>query len=105
MTKIGKKLGDLNIEIEIDEEVELLNIPKGKYNLQRFFYWFFMKAYYDSNYTIDEMNHINFDWYRPLNCYCYEPEEIRKWLDNNKLKAERFIVEEAGITVVAHKCL
>lgn len=103
LTKIGKVLGDLNTEIEIDEDVELLKIPKGKYNLQRFFYWFFMKAYYDPNYSIEEMNHINFDWYRPLNCYRYEPDEIRNWLNDNKLIEERFIVEEAGITVIAKK--
>ena len=103
ISNLGKILGDLNIEIDIQEEIELLDIPKGKFNLQRFFYWFFMKAYYDPNYSIDEMNHINFDWYRPLNCYRYEPNEIEKWLKENKLTKERFIVEEAGITVIARK--
>jgi ubiquinone/menaquinone biosynthesis C-methylase UbiE len=101
LTKLGKILGNLNVEIKIDEDIELLEIPKGKYNLQRFFYWFFLKAYYDKNFTIDQMNLINFDWYRPLNCYRFEHEEIKRWLKKLNLKKLVFRVEEAGITVIA----
>ena len=101
LSNLGKILGDLDIEIEVPEEIQLLGVPKGKHNLQRFFYWFFMKAYYDPSYSIDEMNHINFDWYRPLNCFRFEPDEIKEWLSENNLKELRFIVEDAGITVIA----
>lgn len=103
LTKLGKILGDLNQEIEIEDSVDILEIPAGKYDLQRFFYWFFVKAYYDVNFTIDEMNIINFDWYRPLNCFRFKPEEIKGWLNELNLKEERFYVDEAGITAIAQK--
>ena len=103
LTKLGKKLGEIHTNIEIDEDIDLLGIKKGTYDLQRFFYWFVAKAYYKENYSIEEMNHINFDWYRPTNCYRYDPEEIKMWLKNNNYITERFIVEDAGITVVATK--
>jgi arsenite methyltransferase len=103
LTKLGKKLGDCNQEIEIEEDIELLEIPRGKYNLQRLFYYYIMKIYYDKNFTIAEMNHINFDWYRPLNCYRFEPGEIKDWLKACNLKEERFVVEDSGITVIARK--
>jgi arsenite methyltransferase len=67
------------------------------------FYYYIMKIYYDKDFTIDEMNHINFDWYRPLNCYRFEPGEIKDWLKACDLKEERFVVEDSGITVIARK--
>ena len=103
LTKLGKVLGNLNIKIKINEDIELLEIPKGKYNLQRFFYWFFIKMFYDKNLSLEEMNHINFDWYRPLNCYRFLSREIEKWLQKLKLKKKRFLVEYSGITVVTKK--
>ncbi len=103
LTKLGKLLGDLNIEIELDEDIKLLEIPKGKYNLQRFLYWFFIKAYYAKEYSLEEMNHVNFDWYRPLICFRFTPDELEKWLLELNLKKIRFVVEEAGITVVCRK--
>ena len=103
LTKLGKVLGNLNIKIKINEDIELLEIPKGEYDLQRFFYWFFIKMFYDKNLSLEEMNHINFDWYRPLNCYRFHPKEIEEWLKKLKLKKKRFLVEYSGITVVTKK--
>ncbi|MCP5046945.1 MAG: class I SAM-dependent methyltransferase, partial [bacterium] len=56
LTKLGKTLGDLNLSIDIDEDIDLLDIPKGKHNLQRLFYYYFFKAYYDENFSLEEMN-------------------------------------------------
>lgn len=103
LTKLGKKIGDLNIEIEIEEDIELLEIPKGRYNIQRLLYYYFVKQFYDERFTIEEMNCINFDWFRPLNCYRFFPHEIEDWLSQCKLQAIRFVVEDSGITVVAKK--
>jgi arsenite methyltransferase len=103
LTKLGKIIGGLNVTITIDEDIELLEIPRGKYNLQRFLYWFFIKTYYDRKLSLEEMNHVNFDWYRPLNCYRFRPEEIEAWLHKLRLEKVRFVVEESGITVMAKK--
>lgn len=103
LTQLGKVLGDLNITINIPEQIELLEIPPGEINLQRLFYWHVMKIFYRHELTIDEMNHINFDWYAPANAHRQTPEEVRKWCNEADLVVEREVVEPAGITVIARK--
>lgn len=101
LTKLGIRLGQLNQQIEIDEDIELLGIKSGRYDLQRFFYWFFCKTFYRPDFSLDEMNHINFDWFRPRNCHRQTPDEVRRWCAEASLEIERIDVQEAGITVVA----
>jgi arsenite methyltransferase len=101
LTKLGKALGDLKVEVEIDEDIPYLGIEKGRHDLQRLFYYKFCKAYYRPEYSIDEMNHINFDWYRPKNCHRHTPDEIAGFCASAGLQIERLHAEESGITVVA----
>nr|WP_287411771.1 class I SAM-dependent methyltransferase [Pseudodesulfovibrio sp.] len=101
LTKLGIALGELDITIDVPEDVELLGIKKGPQNLQRLLYWNFCKMYYDPTLTMEEMNHINFDWFRPLNCIRSTPEEIRSYCQEAGLDIDRMDVQEAGITVIA----
>jgi arsenite methyltransferase len=103
LTQLGITLGELDIEVEIPQKIELLKIPAGRINLQRLFYWHVAKMFYRSDYTFDEMNHINYDWYAPANAARQTPEEVRQWCAELGLEVEREVVEEAGITVVARK--
>jgi SAM-dependent methyltransferase len=103
LTRLGEQLGRLNVTVDVPEPIELLEIPAGRYDLQRLIYWHVMKAYYRPDLTLDEMNHINFDWYAPRNAFRQSPEEVRKWCDQAGLVIERERVEEAGITIVAVK--
>lgn len=103
LTKLGIALGKLNVEIDVEEAVPLLGIDAGKLDLQRFFYWNICKAYYRPEFSFDEMHHINFDWFRPLNCHRHTPEEITTWCNEAGLLIEHIDVQEAGITVVAHR--
>lgn len=103
LTKLGKALGDMNIEIEIEEDIPYLGIVRGRYNLQRLFYYKICKAFYRSDYSLDEMNHINFDWFRPTNCFRHTPEEISDYCVKAGLEVERLKIEESGITVIATK--
>lgn len=103
LSKLGKTLGDLNIEIEVDEAIPYLGIEKGKYNLQRLFYYKICKAYYREDYNLDEMNHINFDWFRPHNCFRHTPDEVREFCSRAGLSIDRLHVEDSGITVIASK--
>ena len=59
--------------------------------------------YYRPEYSFDEINHINFDWFRPLNCHRHTPEEIKRYCEEAKLTIEHMNIQEAGITVVAVK--
>lgn len=103
LTKLGIALGKMDIDIEIPEDIPLLGITRGKTSLQRFFYWNICKTYFRPEFSLDEMNHCNYDWFRPANCHRHTPEEIKKWVEEAGLKIERMNVQEAGITVVALK--
>lgn len=103
LTQLGISLGKLDQDIEVETAIPFLGIDAGKLNLQRFFYWNICKAYYRPELTFDEMNHINFDWFRPLNCHRHTPEEIQQWCEEAGLRIEHLNIQEAGITVVAQR--
>jgi len=103
LTRLGQVLGELNLEIDIPEDIDLLKIPAGKINLQRFFYWHVAKTFYRPDLTLDEMNHINFDWYAPSNAHRQSPEDVRKWCEEAHMEIEREILDEPGITIIAKK--
>jgi arsenite methyltransferase len=103
LSRLGAELGKLDIEIDVPEAIDLLQIPAGRVNLQRLFYWHIFKAWYSPEASLDEMNHINFDWYAPRNAHRQTPEEVRAWCQQLGLQIERERVEEAGITVIAQK--
>jgi arsenite methyltransferase len=103
LTRLGKLLGDLQVEVDVPETIELLGIPAGKIDLQRLFYWHVFKAFHHPDLTLDELNHINFDWYAPRNAHRQSPEEVRAWCAEADLEIEREVVEDAGITIVARR--
>ncbi|MFZ5996232.1 MAG: class I SAM-dependent methyltransferase [Nitrospirota bacterium] len=103
LTQLGMELGKMNIDIDIPADIPFLGIKKGRIDLQRFFYWNICKLYYRPEYSLDEMNHINFDWFRPLNCHRHTPEEVERWCAESGLNIVHMNVQEAGITVVAFK--
>lgn len=103
LTKLGIQLGKLNATIEIEEDIPYLEMKKGTYDLQRFFYWNICKAFYRPEFDFEEMNHMNYDWFRPLNCYRHTPDEVRSMCEKAGLAIEHINIQEAGITVVAKK--
>jgi arsenite methyltransferase len=103
LTRLGIALGALDITVDVPEDVPLLGIPKGTINLQRLFYWHVFKAYYSPDMTLEEMNHINFDWYRPLNCIRSTPEQVEGYCREAGLAVEQMDIQKAGITVVARR--
>lgn len=103
LTRLGVALGELGAEVEVPEDVPLLGIPKGRYDVQRLFYYYVVKAFYRPDFTLEEMTHVNFDWFRPLNCHRHTPEEVRTFCEQAGLAIERLAAEPAGITVVARK--
>jgi arsenite methyltransferase len=103
LTRLGIELGKLKTSLDVPEDIPYLGIKKGKIDLQRFFYWNLCKMYYRPEFSFDEMNHINFDWYRPVNCHRHTPDEVKEWVSQAGLRLERMHIEEAGITVIARK--
>lgn len=103
LTKLGKLLGDLKIEIDVPERIDLLDIPAGRIDLQRLFYWHVFKAFHNEHWTLDELNHINLDWYAPVNAHRQTPEEVRAWCVEAGLVIEREHLQESGVTIIARK--
>ncbi len=103
LTKLGVALGELGVEVEVPDDIELLEIPAGRYDVQRLFYWHVAKAFHHPDLSFDELNHINYDWYAPANAHRQTPEEVREWCAEAGLEIERERIEEAGITVVARR--
>lgn len=103
LTRLGIELGKLNARIQIPRAIKLLDIPAGRIDVQRLFYWHVAKAFYDPSLTFEEMNHINYDWYAPPFAHRHRIEEIRRWCVDAQLAVERERVEPSGITVIARK--
>lgn len=103
LTKLGIALGELRTQIDVPEDVPLLGIKKGSIDIQRLFYWAICKAYYRPEFSFDEMNHINFDWFTPKYAHRQTPEEVEAWCRATGLVVEHLKTEDAGITVVARR--
>lgn len=103
LTRLGIALGELGVEVEIPEDVDVLGIKAGRVDLQRFFYYDIAKAYYDPSMTFGEMHHINFDWYAPKNAFRQTEEEVRRWCDEAGLDVEHEHVHQSGITIIARR--
>jgi arsenite methyltransferase len=103
LTLLGKSLGDLDATVDVPEDIPFLGIKKGPINVQRLFYWHVAKMFHSPELSVDELNHINFDWYRPLNCHRQTPEEVEAYCAEAGLAIEHMDVQEAGISVVAQK--
>lgn len=103
LTRLGIALGELDVELDIPEDVDVLGMKAGKQDLQRWFYYDIAKAYYDPNMTFGEMHHINFDWYAPKNAFRQTEEEVRQWCDEAGLDVEHEDIHQSGITIIARK--
>lgn len=103
LTRLGQALGELNLVVDVPEAIPFLGIPAGSIDLQRLFYWHFFKAYYRPGWSLEEMNHVNFDWYRPPNCHRQTPEQLREWCAAAGLAIERLDIQPSGLTVVARR--
>ena len=72
-------------------------------NNVRYLYRHVFKAFYRPGMTLEEMNHINFDWYAPRNAHRHTVEEVRSWCAEAGLIIERERIEDSGITAIARK--
>src|SRR3712207_3338642 len=65
LTRLGQALAELRAEVEVPEDVPLLGIRAGRYDVQRLIYWHFAKMYWNEAVPFETSHHINFDWYHP----------------------------------------
>ena len=90
--------------VDVPEDVELLDLPAGRYSVQRVFYRHgALKAFYRPGSSFEELNHINFDWYAPANAHRQSPDEVWAWCQEAGLAVEREFVDMPGITAIARR--
>jgi SAM-dependent methyltransferase len=101
-TKLGHAFAKLGATVEIEEDIDVLGIRKGTYDVQRFLHYNVMKCFWNDEFDFFTNNIVNFDWYHPLYCFRYEPEQFRAWFDDG-WRIESWDVREAGLSCRATK--
>lgn len=99
LTRLARALAELGVEIDVPEDVPLLGIRAGRYDVQRLLYWHFAKLFWNPDLTFEENVHLNFDWYAPRYAHRHTEEEVRSWFETAALEITRFDAQEAGFTV------
>lgn len=94
LTELGKRLSELKVSIE-SPEIPLLGIKAGKYDIQRFIYWNFIKCFFNADLGYDTSIAGNFDWYSPSNAKRFSESEFKKMIKDSNLVIEHFHSEEA----------
>jgi SAM-dependent methyltransferase len=104
LTALGQALAELKADVVVPEDVSLLGIPAGTYDVQRLIYWHFAKLFWNPDWTFEENHHINFDWYHPTYAHRHTEAEIRQWCADAGLEVIRLHDEEpAAYTLRARR--
>lgn len=104
ISSLGKQLREANITIHFDKGIDFLGIKPGDMDLQRFFYWTFMKCFWDDGgggFTTSDLE--NFDWYHPVLAWRHTREEVEEWVDAAELEMVMFNEVDAGFAIHARK--
>lgn len=103
LSKLGQALGKIEASVQIEEDIPFLGIKKGVHSVQRLLYYTMLKSFYHPEYSLDQLNHINFDWFRPKNCFRHTAEEVAKFVGSAGLELKRLHEGPSGITVVCRR--
>lgn len=103
LTKLGMALGQIKEELDIPEDIPFLGIKKGKYNLQRFFYYHIMKLFYNPELPFQRHVVNNWNAYYPKHVQFLPPEQIKSFFETLNFRFEIWNEEGNGIAVIAVK--
>ena len=103
MAMLGKNLSKIKKTVTIPRDIPILQIKKGTYDIQRFFYWNFLKCWWSGDVPFDQSVATNFDWYFPEYAYRHSPKEVKKWFKDLRLKVIHFNEVESGISISGKK--
>jgi SAM-dependent methyltransferase len=98
ITAFGKALAELNSKVTVSE-VKVLGIEAGEYDVQRLFYHFFLKCFWNRDLSVDDNVAINYDWYHPQLCTRHTPDEVASWFTEAGLRIVHTVVDHYGITM------
>jgi SAM-dependent methyltransferase len=102
ITKLGKAFSDLKATVTIPDDIPVLGISKGTYDVQRFLHYNVLKCFWNDEFDFYTNNVVNADWYHPVHCFRYTPEEFREWFASG-WEIVAWDAQEAGISCRARK--
>ena len=103
ITNFGKSLHEQGLQIYIPNDIEILGIKKGNYDLQRFIYQNFFKCFWNDSWEFDYSNLVNFDWYFPKFSWRHTEDEIRQWCQEFNLEIIFLRETESGYSCLTIK--
>lgn len=104
ITELGRELSRLKATITLEKPIPVLGIPAGTHDVQRLFYYNFLKCFWNDAFDYDTNNMVNFDWYHPHNAWQHTQEEVEGWLKDLGVKTYQFNQSNPnGISVLLTK--
>jgi len=94
LTELGRRLSALDVSIDAPA-IPLLGIKEGRYDLQRFIYWNFLKCFWNEDLGRETSIVVNFDWYSPSYARRFSEAEVRDLVGANSMTDTFFHSEQA----------
>jgi len=108
MTMLGKALKSVSQPLVMDEDIELLGVKAGRYDLQRFIYEHFIKCWYNPNQDDEYAHLVNQDWYHPSYASHHTKGEVIGWFEEARFIDLKCIQppgwEHSGLFISGRKC-
>jgi SAM-dependent methyltransferase len=98
ITELGRTLSECKVKVKVPN-IDVLEIAGGEYDIQRFFYHFFMKCFWNPEMSFKDNAVINYDWYHPQLCSRHTIEEVQQWFSESGLIIGHEHVDFYGITI------
>lgn len=97
LTELGRRFSELQIEVDVPA-IPALGIKEGRFDLQRFLYWNFLKCFWNEELGHETSVITNFDWYSPSNARRYSYEEVMGLVNAHDLDVIHLHQEEACLS-------
>lgn len=103
-TRLGETLANVGAIVEVRQDIPALGVQAGRYDLQRFVYQHFFKCFWNADFTFEENNLVNFDWYHPALASRHSEEEVVGWFRASGLMEIRVPrANENGVSVIGRR--
>jgi len=96
LSKLGKAFQQIEDKLVIEDDIPLLGIKSGEYNLQSFIYNYFLKCFYNKEWGLALSTSVNVDWYHPKVVTFHSIEEITGWFKKNNIIKDIKILQPKG---------
>ena len=94
LAELGRRLSALQASFDAPDIPEL-GIKGGRYDVQRFIHWNFLKCFWNEELGPETSVITNFDWYSPSNARRFSEQEVRALVRDNGMTESYFHAEEA----------